>query len=438
MTKKLFFALSLMTALAIGCSKSGEPVNPTTGGDEDTPGPIGGNGGVYSETFAGYSGKVDSGYLANESFTSTATGVTWNLDFGKIDQTEDHEAFYEGHCFTMGGKAGKADDGKSVLSTSVLSDGITHLEFDYVANKEKQLEVQVIVDNKVVWTSNAMTLVNNGTSDPKVPEHKSFDISGASANAFLKFINISEARRISIGNITWTNATGKGGNGKIFEGGSGSGEGGEGEGGESGEDDIYTSLTSDITVADINYAGAEYYGDDFDYGTNDWVFYMGNDDEELCFELFTELNATTPVGSYTIDLDYSGAKGTAWEGYYSDSGIMPAYYNYNTDDYAYPASGDITIAKGSGSSYNITVAVYDELGHKISASYSGAMTIKEGEWEEEESDAYATVKSAGKAILKSHKAHKDVKAVKVSKNANSSKAAKGKRAHKAKAIRIAR
>ena len=108
MTKKLFFALSLMTALAIGCSKSDKPGNPTTGGDDggNTPGQT---GGIYSETFAGYSGKVDSGYLANESFTSTATGVTWNLDFGKIDQTEDHESFYEGHCFTMGGKSGKAD-----------------------------------------------------------------------------------------------------------------------------------------------------------------------------------------------------------------------------------------------------------------------------------------------------------------------------------------
>lgn len=592
MSKKLFFVLPLVAVLAIGCTKSGEPVNPATGGDEDTPGPIGGNGGVYSETFAGYTGGVHSSYSAQESFTSGATGVTWTIDYGTIDQTEDHEAFYEEHCFTMGGQSGKLDSGQSVISTSVLSDGITHLEFDYIANKDKKLEVQVLVGSKTVWTSGTLTLENNGTT--KALEHKSFTITGAGSNAVVKFINISEARRISIGNITWTNATGQGGNGKIFESGSGSGEGGdEGEDGEditmtaktalaeyygdyydansqdwvltlensttqeslcieffnaanstdivgsydidqaetfrdgtaltgyidedgyiyptfylnektqdyalaalgtleitksgttytikasftdetgrkfscnytgpvtiqegeiedSGDegededdDEVYTSLTSDITVSGINYAGAEYYGDDFGFETNDWVLYMGNDDEELCFELFTELNATTPVGSYTIDLEYSGAKGTAWEGYYSALGTMPGYYNYSTDDYAYPASGTITIAKASDSNYTVTVVVYDELGHKISANYTGAMEIAEGQIEDDYEEAYAKTakhniagnrlhKASGKAIIKSFKAKKGIKAARY---ANSGKAAKAKRAHKAKAIRIAR
>lgn len=591
MSKKLFFVLPLVAVLAIGCSKSGESQNQTGSGNDEggnTPGQV---GGIYSETFAGYGGKVDSGYLAQESFTSTATGVTWTLDFGKIDQTEDHESFYEGHCFTMGGKSGKADDGKSVISTSPLADGITKLEFDYIANASKKLEVQVLVGNNVVWTSNSMDLTNNGAT--KALEHKSFTISGATANAVLKFINVSEARRISIGNITWTNATGQGGNGKIFEGGSGSGEGDEGgddgeginmtvktalaeyygdfyetdtqdwvltlengttqetlcieflnaanstdivgsynidqeetylngtaltgfidedgylyptfyfnestmdyalaaggtlkitksgstytikadftdetgrkfscnytgpvtiqegeiedsgdEGEDEDDDEVYTSLTSDITVSGINYAGAEYYGDDFDFGTNGWVFYMGNDDEELCFELFTELNATTPVGSYTIDLEYSGAKGTAWEGYYSDLGTMPGYYNYSTDDYAYPASGTITIA-ASGSNYTVKVAVYDELGHKISANYTGAMEIAEGQIEDDYEEAYAKTanhniavnrlhKASGKAIIKSFKAKKEIKAARY---ANSGKAAKAKRTHKAKTIRIAK
>lgn len=598
MSKKILFLLSLMAVIAIGCTKSTESGDSTTGGDEggNTPGSVEGDGGVYSETFAGYGGKVESGYLAQESFTSTATGVTWTLDFGKIDQTEDHEAFYEGHCFTMGGKAGKADNGQSVLSTSTLSDGITHLEFDYVANKEKQLEVQVIVGSNVVWTSGTMTLVNNGTSDPKVLEHKSFDITGAGSDAVVKFINISQARRISIGNITWTNATGKGGNGKIFEGGSGSGggedeEGDEGEGGqnitmavetalaeyygdpydagsqdwvltlensksetlcieffnaanstdivgtydidisesandgtalpgyidedgyiyptfylnestmdyalaslgslevtksgstytikadftdetgrkftcnytgsvtiqkgeiedeeEEEEEEIYTSLTSDVTVSGISFAEADYYGDAFDFGTNDWYFYMGNDNEELAFELFTELNATTPVGTYTIKVDpeySSGAKGTAWDGYYSDYGIMPAYYNYNTNDYAYPTSGTITIAKSSGSNYTVDIAVYDELGHKISANYTGALEIAEGQIENDYENAYAKSanhkvadqilhRTSGKAVIKSFKAKKGIKATR---NANSGKAAKAKRTHKAKAIRVAK
>ncbi|MCQ2155219.1 MAG: hypothetical protein MJY55_05355 [Bacteroidales bacterium] len=608
MSKKLFFVLPLVAVLAIGCTKSGESQNQTGSGNDEggnTPGQV---GGIYSETFAGYGGKVDSGYLAQESFTSTATGVTWTLDFGKIDQTEDHEAFYEGHCFTMGGKSGKADNGKSVLSTSVLSDGITHLEFDYVANKEKKLEVQVLVGSNVVWTSGTMTLVNNGTSDPKVLEHKSFDISGAASDAVVKFINISEARRISIGNITWTNATGKGGNGKIFEGGSGSGEGDEGdegeegeggesgqnitmtaktalaeyygdyydansqdwvltlensatqeslcieffnaanstdivgtydidiaesandgtafpgyidedgyiyptfyfnestedyalavdgsleitksgstytikanftdetgrkfgcnytgtvavkegdltgggeddedEGGESGGDDeAYTTLTSDVTISGISFAKAYYYGDYFEAGTNDWQFYIGNDNEELGFELFTNLTATTPEGTYTIDTEYSCGVGTAWDGYDYGGYSMPAYYSYATGDYAYPTSGTITISKGSGSNYTVAVAVYDELGHKISLNYTGEMEVGEGEFSDED-ESYevakaansskilkASHKTAGKAIIKSFKAKKEIKAARY---ANSCKAAKAKRAHKAKAIRIAR
>lgn len=609
MTKKLFFALSLMTALAIGCSKSGEPHNQTGGGNDEggnTPGQV---GGIYSETFAGYGGKVDSGYLAQESFTSTATGVTWTLDFGKIDQTEDHEAFYEGHCFTMGGKSGKADNGQSVISTSPLADGITKLEFDYIANASKKLEVQVLVGNNVVWTSNSMDLTNNGAT--KALEHKSFTISGAKANAVLKFINVSSARRISIGNISWTNATGKGGNGKIFEGGGsgegegeGSGEGGgtegddtnmtvktalaeyygdyydagsqdwvltlentttqetlcieffnaanskdiagsyyidqaetfrdgtalpgyldedgylyptfyfnessqdyalavdgsleitksgstytikanftdetgrkfgcnytgavtikegeltegdeddEDEGGESGGDDeAYTTLTSDVTVSGINFAEACYYGDYFEAGTNDWQFYIGNDNEELGFELFTNLTATTPEGTYTIDTEYSCGVGTAWDGYDYGGYSMPAYYSYATGDYAYPTSGTITISKGSGSNYTVAVAVCDELGHKISANYTGEMEVGEGEFSDED-ELYevaktanpskilkASHKSAGKAVIKSFKAKKVSKTLGTTQSAKApkaSKALKAKRAHKAKAIRIAR
>ena len=598
MSKKLFFVLPLVAVLAIGCTKSGEPVNPTTGGDEDTPGPIGGNGGVYSETFAGYTGGVHSSYSAQESFTSSATGVTWTIDYGTIDQTEDHESFYEKHCFTMGGKSGKADDGKSVLSTSVLADGITKLEFDYIANANKKLEVQVLVGSNVVWTSGSMDLTNNGTT--KALEHKSFTITGADSNAVLKFINVSEARRISIGNITWTNATGQGGNGKIFEGGSGSGEGGdegedgegitmtaktalaeyygdyydansqdwvltlensstqetlcieffnaanstdikgsydidqaetfrdgtalpgyldedgylyptfyfnessqdyalavdgsleitksgttytikasftdetgrkfscnytgsvtiqegdltgggeddEDEGGESGGDDeAYTTLTSDVTISGISFAEAYYYGDYFEAGTNDWQLYIGNENEELCFEIFSSLDATTPVGTYTIDPEYSCGVGTAWDGYDYGGYSMPAYYSYATEDYAYPTSGTITISKGSGSNYIVAVAVYDELGHKISLNYTGEMEVGEGEFSDED-ESYevaktansskilkASHKTAGKAIIKSFKAKKEIKAARY---ANSCKAAKAKRAHKAKAIRIAR
>lgn len=342
-------------------------------GDEggDTP-PQPGTAGIYSETFAGYQGSPKSEYVGQESFTSTATGVTWTLDFGSIDQTEDYQEFYNKHCFTLGGKVGKSDDGQSVLTTSVLSDGITKLEFDYVANANKILEVQVLVGGTKVWTSGELALVNNGQSDPKVLEHKSFSITGATSNAVVKFINVSSARRISIGNITWTNATGEGGNGP-FDGSTGGGEGGE----EGGDDEVYTSLTSDLVVSGINYAEAYQYGDAFESGTDDWLIAIGNDDEELAFELFTASGASTPVGTYTIDTNYTLAAGTIWDGSYSDEGILPGYYNYTTYDYAYPSSGTLSIAK-SGSNYTITVRMKDELGHSITADYSGNLTIQDG------------------------------------------------------------
>lgn len=351
-------------------------------GDEggDTP-PSTGTDGVYSETFAGYQGSPKSGYSAQESFTSSATGVTWTLDFGSIDQTEDYQEFYNQHCFTLGGKAGKDDYGQSVLTTSVLTDGITKLEFDYVANASKKLEVQVLVGGTKVWSSGEMELVNNGQSETKVLEHKSFSITGAASNAVVKFINVSSARRISIGNITWTNATGEGGNGP-FDGSTGGGEGGE----EGGDDEVYTSLTSDLVVSDINYAEAYQYGDAFESGTDDWLIAIGNDDEELAFELFTASGASTPVGTYTIDTNYTLAAGTIWDGSYSDEGILPGYCNYTTYDYAYPSSGTLSIAK-SGSNYTITVRMKDELGHSITADYSGTLTIKDGY---AESESYIT------------------------------------------------
>lgn len=126
---------------------------------------------------------------------------------------------------------------------------------------------------------------------------------------------------------------------------------------------------------------------------------------------------------------------------------MSAYYNYTTEDFAYPASGTITITKSSGSNYTVDIAVYDELGHKISANYTGEMVVAEGELSDGD-DSYEVAKTAnsskilkashkasGKAVIKSFKVKKEIKAARY---ANSGKAANGKRAHKAKAIRIAR
>lgn len=384
MTKKALILLSALAALAIGCGKT-DPVSDPVNQDPENPenpenpsDPSYGNGGVYSETFEGYDGKVKSEYKARETFTSKATGVTWTLDYGSIMQTEDQACFTGGYCFTMGGKSGKDDDGQSVLYTSTLADGITKLEFDYVANANKKLEVQVLVGGKTVWTSGVVNLTNNGQTDTKVLQHLSYDITGASSDAVLKFTNISAARRISLGHISWTNATGKGGNGSSFEGGSQGGNGGEG----GGQDDSDFTMTTASVLA-------EYYGDYYESGTENWCLAMtsSNGKEEIYVEFFTALGVKDPVGTYTVDATESMAAGTALPGYIDeDSYIWPTYYfNDATQDFALISSGTLTVTK-NGNDYTVTADFKDEEGGRICSSYTGPITIREGELEDDDDD----------------------------------------------------
>lgn len=346
-------------------------------------GEIGAGQGVYSETFAGYTGGPQSPYKASDSFTSTATGVTWSIEYGVISQENDNASFAYGNCLTMGGKSGKADDGQSTITSSVLNDGITKLSFAYIANAGKILEVQVLSGGSVVWTSGELELDNNSGATPKT---LSFDITGASANAVIKFVNVSSARRISIGNISWTNATGEGGNGS----GSGSGSGG-GEGGDEGSD--FTTLTQDVAYTATK-AEAGYYGDYYETGTNNWMLILSNSsDYEIMCEFFTELGNNNPAGRYDIDWEVvTGAAGTGLAGDVDSEGYIYGswYYNGDVSDYAAAAYGSIAIEQ-NGSGYNVSVELIDDLGHTVSCNYTGALSIYDGN----EETASVSSKSVG-------------------------------------------
>lgn len=370
---------AIATASILACSKEGTSNNPgeNTGGDpEETT--------LYTENFAGYTGGVKSGYSAEESFTSTTTGVKWTLVCGCIDQTEDQAVFDGGHCFTLGGKAGKDDDGKSILYTSILTGGITKLSFDYVANASKVLEIQALVDGATVWTSGEITLTNNGQSNTKTPIHLEYDITKATKDVVLKFINVSEARRISIGNLSWNDAagaSGKASNGTEGDNGEGGGQGGN-------EDDEPTStLTGNVTVSGDLVVEIDYYGDWYETGTNDCLIYIDNYEtgEGIMSEFFTQLDTDDYSGTYTIDPEYSGAKNTALPAFIDEEGYMEGSWYYKMDenyedfaDYAAVASGTITLTKGSGDQYTIQVSFCDEFSHKISCSYTGEVDIYDG------------------------------------------------------------
>ena len=408
-TKYTVYAFGYDGAASTALTKYEFTYNGSGSGSGDIGGETGAGEGVYTETFAGYTGGAQSPYLASDSFTSTATGVTWTVEYGVISQDNDNASFNYENCLTMGGKSGKADDGQSTITSSVLADGITKLSFAYIANASKKLEVQVLSGSSVVWTSGELSLDNNAGSTPKA---LSFDITGASSNAVIKFINVSSARRISIGNISWTNATGEGGNGS----GSGSGSGDEGD-----EGSDYTTLTQDV-VYTATKAEAGYYGDYYDTGTNNWMLVLSNtSDYEIMCEFFTALDNNNPEGRYDIDWEVTtGASGTGLAGDVDNEGYIYGtwYCNEDVSDYAAATYGSISISQ-NGSGYDISVEFTDDLNHTISCNYTGALSIYDGN-EDVASISSKNIRSAVRTFKRfssTHAINRSAKAKAAAKNA---------------------
>ena len=169
-------------------------------------------------------------------------------------------------------------------------------------------------------------------------------------------------------------------------------------------DDEVTAINKDVAL-NVAGAAAYYYGDLYEIGYNDWDLYLYNDLEILYVEFLTALNVTSPVGTYTI-VPYSEnmSAGDALAGEFDDEGyIWPSYYlkydsSDNVESYALITSGTVNVTK-SGSNYTVSVDLTDESGYKITANYTGAMEVAEGELSDEYSmSSKGNIRSARKAL----------------------------------------
>lgn len=170
----------------------------------------------------------------------------------------------------------------------------------------------------------------------------------------------------------------------------GSTSGGGDTGGDTGGDegdllDGITSLTGDKTLT-IKMVEAEYYGDFYGTGTENWMLYaytttsLNTSTEGITLEFFSNLGSRTPVGSYTISEDTLGAVGNQMPGYMDSEGYTYGtwFMNYDGTSYAAAVSGNTTIA-ASGSNYNINISFKDCEGNTVKATYSGPVSIYEGQ-----------------------------------------------------------
>ena len=159
----------------------------------------------------------------------------------------------------------------------------------------------------------------------------------------------------------------------------------EGSGSGSGDSDASgtTTLTGNVAlnVAEID---AYYYGDYYEIGTNNWeIGFFNNSGYEYVFsEFFTTLGQNTPEGTYTISGN-AGNAGTAYAGEILEGEIYPTYYaKFDTSEelvaFALITSGKFSIAK-SGTNYTVSLDLADDNGNKVTASYTGAITVAKGE-----------------------------------------------------------
>lgn len=168
----------------------------------------------------------------------------------------------------------------------------------------------------------------------------------------------------------------------------GSTSGGDTGGDTGGDDELLdgiTSLTGDKTLT-IKMVEAEYYGDFYGTGTENWMLYaytttsINASTEGITLEFFSTLGSRTPVGTYTISEETLGAVGNQMPGYMDSEGYTYGtwFMNYDGTSYAAAVSGNTTIA-ANGSNYDINITFKDCEGNTVKATYSGPMGIYEGQ-----------------------------------------------------------
>lgn len=135
------------------------------------------------------------------------------------------------------------------------------------------------------------------------------------------------------------------------------------------------------------YGYYENYGDYYETGAANWYIdlYTENTNEMMVIEVQTSLGATSFTGTYPIASTFKS--GTAVAGATDSDGL-----NYGTfwglldssfshlEEVIHFKEGEVTIAKGSGNSYNIAMTAVGEDGNEYSLAFSGELE----EWIESE------------------------------------------------------
>ena len=166
---------------------------------------------------------------------------------------------------------------------------------------------------------------------------------------------------------------------------------GNGGGNENDDDDLldeYTTITGNLSLT-LAAAYADYYGN-LRNGASYWyVEFYSSDYSQVVFADIFNTSSTDPAGEYTVDDDWTMTAGTAMSGDYAydededDFYIMGLWYvnidddMYITAPYAAARSGNMSIKKSSGTNYNVSIEFLDDRGHKVTATYSGKITISD-------------------------------------------------------------
>lgn len=133
--------------------------------------------------------------------TVEAEHLTWYLH-GSCARNSSDSAFDVSEALTMGkitdntGTTNAYSGSYANFESSVISEGISKLKFDYIGNS-KAFKVEVVVGENVVWSQDGFTATSTMQSSGEL------NVTNAANNAVIRFVNTSGDRRVTVGNISW-------------------------------------------------------------------------------------------------------------------------------------------------------------------------------------------------------------------------------------------
>ncbi len=133
--------------------------------------------------------------------TVEAEHLTWYLH-GSCARNSTDSAFDVSEALTMGkiadntGTTNAYSGSYANFESSVISEGISKLKFDYIGNS-RAFKVEVVVGDNVVWSQEGFTATTTMQSSGEL------NVTNAASNAVIRFVNTSGDRRVTVGNISW-------------------------------------------------------------------------------------------------------------------------------------------------------------------------------------------------------------------------------------------